>query len=72
MANFKALLSTYKTQKKKKPKLEDWSDSNLLKMRDKFRKLARKTRGDWTLEFYETLQDLNKIGAKKKLPPQTV
>ena len=64
-------LSKFKTAKKSKGPIKDWTDAFLLKERDKMRKFARKHRGEWSLEFYETLQDLNKASVKRKLPQAT-
>jgi hypothetical protein len=55
----------------KKGEIKDWSDSQLLKQRDRYRKAAYKNRGKWTFEFYECLQALNKESIKRNLDPKT-
>ena len=60
------VLSFEKTLKTKGP-LEEWTDSVLKNLRDKFRLVARKTRGSWTFDFYESLQALNKEGIKRDI-----
>lgn len=51
--------------------IEAWTDKHLISLRDKFRVLARKTRGYWTFDFYESLQDLNKESIKRNLKLET-
>lgn len=68
---FKKLIDAYKKERKAKGKIRDWTDASIMKLRDRFRKLARKKRGDWTIAFYDTMQDLNKESAKRKLSQET-
>ena len=65
------LVDTYTKAVKAKGDIEEWSDKYLLSLRDKFRVLARKTRGYWSFDFYEALQDLNKESIKRDLKPAT-
>jgi hypothetical protein len=57
----------FKNTLKTKGPLEEWTNSVLKNLRDKFRLAARKTRGNWTFDFYESLQALNKEGIKRNL-----
>jgi len=59
------LVGGFKNTLKSKGPLEEWTDSVLKNLRDKFRLLARKTRGNWTFDFYESLQALNKESIKR-------
>ena len=68
----KKAITLYKTSKKKKGDFSKWSDRDIVGIRDKMRKSARKNRGNWTLEFYESLQLINKESLKRKLPQKTV
>jgi len=67
----KKSISLFKDSKKKMGDLSKWSDKQLLSTRDKMRLGARKNRGKWTLEFYETLQVVNKESLKRKLTQKT-
>lgn len=67
----KKVIKFYKDNKKKYGDLAKWSDKAILGVRDKIRKIARKNRGKWTLELYESLQLINKEGLKRKLPQKT-
>ena len=49
----------------------EWTDAFLLKTRDKFRLAARKHRGEWSIEFYESLQEINRESLKRKQEPAT-
>lgn len=71
MADVKQAIGLYKDSKKKIGDLSKWSDKQVLGVRDKMRKIARKSRGKWTLEFYETLQIINKESLKRKLTQKT-
>lgn len=68
---FKKLFEEFKKLKQSKGPMKSWTDAQLLKLRDKFRKIARKNRGEWTLKFYELLQEINKEGVKRGLPQKT-
>lgn len=61
----------YKKTAKTKGKIKDWTDAFLLKYRDKMRLAARKTRGFWSFDFYEALQNVNKESIKRDLNPAT-
>ena len=61
----KKAISLYKDSKKKLGDLSKWKDKQVLGVRDKMRQIARKNRGKWTLEFYETLQLINKESLKR-------
>ena len=67
----KKAIKLYKDNKKKLGDLSKWSDKNILSIRDKIRKIARKNRGKWTLELYESLQLINKESLKRKLSQKT-
>ena len=67
----KKAIKLYKTSKKKHGDFSKWSDKNVLNIRDKMRKIARKNRGKWTLELYESLQLINKESLKRKLSQKT-
>ena len=67
----KNAIKLYKSSKKKHGDFSKWSDKSILGIRDKIRKLARKNRGKWTLELYESLQLINKESLKRKLPQKT-
>lgn len=71
MADIKQAISLYKDSKKKNGDLAKWSEKQVLGIRDKMRHIARKSRGKWTLEFYETLQIINKESLKRKLSQKT-
>lgn len=64
-------MDDYKKTSKTKGKIKDWTDAFLLKYRDKTRLIARKTRGFWSFDFYEMLQNLNKESIKRDLNPAT-
>ena len=68
----KKAIKLYKGSKKKLGDFKKWSDKQVLMTRDKMRKIARKNRGKWTLEFYESLQLINKESLKRKLIQKTV
>ncbi len=65
------VVDTYKKHIKDKGEIESWSDAFLVTVRDKFRKIARITRGYWTFDFYETLQAINKESIKRDLIAET-
>lgn len=67
----KKAIKLYKDSKKKSGDFSKWTDKQVLGIRDKMRKLARKNRGRWTLEFYESLQLINKESLKRKLTQKT-
>ena len=67
----KGTIKLYKTSKKKNGDFSKWSDKQIVSIRDKMRKVARKNRGKWTLEFYESLQLINKESLKRKLTQKT-
>jgi hypothetical protein len=64
-------MDEYKKTLKTQGKIKEWDDTVLLKFRDKTRVIARKTRGNWSFEFYEMLQNLNKESIKRDLNPET-
>ena len=68
----KKAIKLYKDSKKKMGDFAKWSDKQVLGVRDKMRKVSRKNRGKWTLEFYESLQLINKESLKRKLIQKTV
>ncbi|OGI07637.1 MAG: hypothetical protein A3I68_04550 [Candidatus Melainabacteria bacterium RIFCSPLOWO2_02_FULL_35_15] len=67
----KKAIKLYKDNKKKIGDFIKWSDKQVLAIRDKMRKVSRKNRGKWTLEFYESLQLINKESLKRKLTQKT-
>ena len=67
----KKTIKLYKDSKKKLGDFAKWSDKQVLSIRDKMRKIAKKNRGRWTLEFYESLQLINKESLKRKLSQKT-
>ena len=67
----KKAIKLYKSSKKKIGDFGKWTDKQVLGIRDKMRKLARKNRGKWTLELYESLQLINKESLKRKLSQKT-
>ena len=67
----KKAIKLYKDSKKKMSDFAKWSDKQVLTIRDKMRKVARKNRGKWTLEFYESLQLINQESLKRKLTQKT-
>ena len=67
----KKAIKLYKENKKKSGDFSKWSDKQVLGVRDKMRKIARKIRGKWTSEFYESLQVINKESLKRKLTQKT-
>ena len=67
----KKTIKLYKSSKKKIGDFTKWSDKQVMAIRDKMRKIARKNRGKWTLEFYESLQLINKESLKRKLTQKT-
>lgn len=68
----KKAIKLYRDSKKKHGDFSKWSDKNVLSTRDKMRKIARKNRGKWTLELYESLQLINKESLKRKLSQKTI
>ena len=68
----KKAIKLYKDSKKKLGDFTKWSDKQVVGIRDKMRKVSRKNRGKWTLEFYESLQLINKESLKRKLTQKTV
>lgn len=71
MSAVKSAIKLYKDSKKKIGDFNKWSDKQVLGIRDKMRKTARKSRGKWTLEFYESLQLINKESIRRKLNQKT-
>lgn len=69
--NIKNSISQYKDSKKKLGDYSKWSDKQVISLRDKMRKVARSNRGKWTLEFYESLQLINKESLRRKLNQKT-
>ncbi len=67
----KKAIMLYKSSKKKYGDFSKWTDKNIVSIRDKMRKIARKNRGKWTLELYESLQLINKESLKRKLSQKT-
>lgn len=67
----KKAIKLYKDSKKKIGDFTKWSDKQVLAIRDKMREVSRKNRGKWTLEFYESLQLINKESLKRKLTQRT-
>lgn len=67
----KKAIKLYKENKKKFGDFSKWSDKQVIGIRDKMRKIARKNRGRWTLEFYESLQLINKETLRRKLTQKT-
>jgi len=67
----KKAIKIYKSSKKKLGDFSKWSDKQVLSIRDKMRKLAKKNRGKWTLDLYESLQLINKESLKRKLTQKT-
>lgn len=67
----KKAINLYKGSKKKIGDFSKWTDKQVLGVRDKMRKISRKNRGRWTLEFYESLQLINKESLKRKLIQKT-
>lgn len=65
------LVDSYKKYIKDKGEIESWTDGFLITVRDKFRKIARITRGHWSFDFYESLQAINKESIKRDLIPET-
>jgi len=63
----KKLLESFKESVESKGPIKSWTDSFLIKSRDKYRKAAVKNRGKWSFEFYECLQELNKESIKRNL-----
>jgi len=59
------LIDEYKLAIRAKGPVLEWPDSFLAKVREKYRDAARKHRGSWSIEFYETLQDINKESIKR-------
>ena len=71
MPLFSCMIMECKKAVKVKGKIRDWTDTFLLKFRDKVRLVSRKTRGVWSFAFYEMLQNLNKESIKRDLNPAT-
>ena len=67
----KKAIILYKKSKKKFGDLSKWTDTNVVGVRNKMRKIAKKNRGKWTLELYESLQLINKESLKRKLTQKT-
>lgn len=67
----KKAVKLYKESKKKYGDFVKWSDKQVLATRDKMREIARKNRGKWTLDLYESLQQINKESLKRKLTQKT-
>ena len=67
----KKLINSLQEYLEKKGPVKEWTDSYLLKARDRFRKAAAKNRGKWCFEFYECLQELNKESIKRGLQAMT-
>jgi hypothetical protein len=67
----KKAIKLYKDSKKKSGDFSKWSDKQVQSIRDKMRKIARENRGRWTLEFYESLQLINKETLRRKLTQKT-
>ncbi len=61
------LLEAFQELVESKGSVKEWTDSFLVKTRDKYRKAAVKNRGRWSFEFYECLQELNKESIKRNL-----
>lgn len=61
----------FKHIKKTRGEIPKWSDKLLLFTRDKMRRVGRTNRGSWTIEYYETLQKVNKESQKRKLTQYT-
>ncbi|MCE2928913.1 MAG: hypothetical protein LW817_04705 [Candidatus Caenarcaniphilales bacterium] len=62
-----SVVDEFKKAVKVKGDIQSWQDNHLAKFRDKMRIVAKETRGAWTLDFYEALQDLNKESIKREL-----
>ena len=67
----KKTIKLYKGSKKRFGDFSKWNDKQVISIRDKMRKIARKNRGKWSLEFYESLQFINKESLKRKLTQRT-
>ena len=67
----KKAIKLYKDSKRNIGDFPKWGDKQVLKIRDQMRKIAKKNRGRWTLEFYESLQLINKESLKRKLIQKT-
>ena len=67
----KKTIKLYKDSKKKMGDFAKWSDKQVLTIKYKMRKIGKKNRGKWTLEFYESLQLINKESLKRKLTQKT-
>lgn len=65
------LVDTYNKAVNSKGEIQEWTDKYLVSLRDKFRVIARTTRGHWSFDFYESLQNLNKESIKRDLKPAT-
>ena len=61
------LLESFQEVVESKGSVKEWTDSFLIKTRDKYRKAAVKNRGKWSFDFYECLQELNKESIKRNL-----
>ncbi len=59
------LIEEYKKTIKAKGPVLEWPDAFLERVRLKYRDAARKHRGTWSIEFYETLQSINKESIKR-------
>lgn len=70
--DIKSGIKAFKDSKKKYgSSISKWTDKQVLSIRDRMRKIARKHRGKWTLDFYESLQLINKESIKRKLTQKT-
>ncbi len=59
------LIEEYKKTIKAKGPVLEWPDAFLERVRLKYRDAARRYRGNWSIEFYETLQSINKESIKR-------
>ncbi len=59
------LIDEYKKTIRSKGPILEWPDPFLERVRDKYRDAARRYRGCWSIEFYETLQNINKESIKR-------
>lgn len=61
----------FKRVKKTRGEVCNWSNNLVLHVRDKMRRIGRSNRGKWTIDFYETLQVINKESQRRKLAQYT-
>ena len=59
------LIEEYKKTIKAKGPVLEWPDAFLERVRLKYRDAARRYRGNWSIEFCETLQSINKESIKR-------